>query len=488
MNAKGVLIVQPHTGLARSQRKQIEEAGHQVVCVTSSAEAIESVSRGEFALMVLEYILPGEIDGLETYAHLKADGYDLPVILVTDSTDETVLLKALRAGVVDFFRRTPGYLNLLAASISRRIGQVRVPVQNVATQSRLHGIIESAKDAIIAVNQDQRITLFNPAAEKMFCCTAKEALAQPITRFLPREFSSEQAGHDAAGEPSSNTTVSLSTSIPFQTRGRRNTGEEFPLEATLSRFEIDKRKFYTLMVRDISERVRAEQALQQALQQTAKHAEQLKAMTAHLQRVREEERTRIAREIHDELGQTLTGLKMDVSWLGKKLSADEPPPLQEKIKQMASMIDTMILTVKRIGTELRPAVLDSLGLMAALEWLTQDFEKRLGVPCAFLSDREDIVIDAERATALFRICQEALTNVIRHAEANNVVVRVRNEDSVLILEVEDDGKGLPVDEAKQGTSFGLLGMRERTMLLNGQFEVNRRPTGGTVVRAAIPLI
>lgn len=355
MSDRKILLVQPDAGVAQQQRKQLEAAGHKVVHVASAREALDSVPRGDFALMMIEYQLPGEIDALETYAHLKAEGYDLPVILVTDTADELVLLKALRAGVGDFFRRTPGYLSFLDAAVNRLLRQARAPAHRIASQSRLAGIIESAKDAIIAINQEQRITLFNPAAEHMFSCPAKDAIAQPITRFLPRELS------DAGGISSS---VSLSSRIPFQTRGRRNTGEEFPLEATLSRFEVEKRKFYTLMVRDITERVRAEAALQRAYNELERRVQEGTAAVnrAHAeveQRVKErtsafeEEFARIAREMHDELGQGLASLKMDMSWLNDKMGTEEASSIQEKINGMGTMIDSMIVAVQRIATDLR---------------------------------------------------------------------------------------------------------------------------------------
>lgn len=357
MKEPKILIVQPDAAIARGQRKQLEGTGHKVVCVASSREALESVPRGDFALMVLEYQLPGEIDGLETYAHLRADGYELPVILVTDSTEELVLLKALKTGVSDFLRRTPGYLGFLGASVDRLVRQIRHPVHRIANQSRLSGIIESAKDAIITVNQDQRITLFNPAAEHMFCCAAKDAIAQPITRFLPREFSSSSLGKDLSAP-----TASLSTSIPFQTRGIRSTGEEFPLEATLSRFEIDQRKFYTLMVRDITERVRAEHALQRAYEELERRVQErtnalsraqadmearVKECTTQLQQVFEEERTRLAKVVEEELGTSLAGLK-------EQLQAQNGSATWEKIAEITAAIDAMALSVRRVTAELDP--------------------------------------------------------------------------------------------------------------------------------------
>src|SRR5262249_55498677 len=153
------------------------------------------------------------------------------------------------------------------------------------------------------------------------------------------------------------------------------------------------------------------------------------ALTAYLESVREEERTRIARELHDELGQALTGLKMDLTWVRDRLGLNGPTVpaavLREKVTDMAQLADATIATGRRIATELRPGILDDLGLVAALEWLAQDFQRRTGIPCDFTADRDDLALGRKQTTALFRIAQESLTNVARHAQATAVQVRLR---------------------------------------------------------------
>ena len=166
--------------------------------------------------------------------------------------------------------------------------------------------------------------------------------------------------------------------------------------------------------RDITERKKAEEQLKGS-------TEQLRALSAHLQSVREEERTLISREIHDELGQELTGLKMDLSWLVKRLSKNQKS-LISKTESMLKLVDSTIQTVRRISSELRPGVLDDLGLIAAIEWQAQDFENRTGITCDFSSSVEEIGLDRDRSTAVFRIFQETLTNVSRHAKATRVKI------------------------------------------------------------------
>lgn len=228
---------------------------------------------------------------------------------------------------------------------------------------------------------------------------------------------------------------------------------------------------------DITDRKITEQRLRDS-------REQLRALTGHLERVLEEERTRIAREIHDELGQALTGLKMDLSWFAARLP--NQPLLQEKSVAMVKLIDSTVNAVRRISTELRPAILDSLGLIAAIEWLAQEFQKRTGVACVFVTDNENLSLDEARTTALFRICQESLTNVARYARASRVSISLVSEGNEIVLEVRDDGRGIMEAEARGTRSFGLLGMRERARLLGGSFEIQGEPGQGTTLTVRIP--
>jgi signal transduction histidine kinase len=216
--------------------------------------------------------------------------------------------------------------------------------------------------------------------------------------------------------------------------------------------------------------------------------EQLRALSTHLESIREEERTRIAREIHDELGQALTGLKMDISWLRDRLQRDEldPGKLFQKTEAMSRLIDTTVQSVRRIATELRPGILDDLGIVAAVEWLAQDFESRTGIRCNFAADREEINLDRDRATALFRISQETLTNVARHSSASTVNISLKQENSSLILRISDNGRGITPEEAAGARSLGLLGMRERATSLGGRVDIEGPPGRGTLVTAHIP--
>jgi signal transduction histidine kinase len=218
--------------------------------------------------------------------------------------------------------------------------------------------------------------------------------------------------------------------------------------------------------------------------------DQLRALSAHLESVREDERTGIAREIHDELGQALTALKMDLAWLSRRISGESSvsgETLLEKIQAMSDMTDEVIQQVRRISAELRPGVLDDLGLLAAIEWQAQEFERRTRTRCTIHSNLEEAPLDRELSTAVFRIFQEALTNVARHAGAARVEVRLERSGEALRLEVRDDGKGITPEEARDPRSLGLLGIRERARRLGGAATVEGIPATGTVVRLELPL-
>lgn len=212
---------------------------------------------------------------------------------------------------------------------------------------------------------------------------------------------------------------------------------------------------------------------------------QLHALSAHLHSIREEEQTRLAREVHDELGQSLTGLQLGLTWLGEKLDPHQHR-LQEKVTSLLAILGTTIQSVQRISAVLRPVVLDDLGLIAAMEWQARVFESQAGIPCTFSSNIGDIEPDRTRATAAFRILQESLTNVARHAGATRVTVSFTLIEQVLVLVIQDNGKGIAGNVLSDHRSLGLIGMRERVHAFGGNITISCPPDGGTVVTARIP--
>lgn len=227
------------------------------------------------------------------------------------------------------------------------------------------------------------------------------------------------------------------------------------------------------------ERKRAEERLRES-------HEQLRALSVYLQHVREEERTRIAREIHDELGQALTGLKFEISMLNTANPAKKPRSVNDVVRSASGQIDAIIQSVRRISTELRPGILDDLGLVAAIEWQAIEFQTRTGIPCEVVASIAEPALREEIKTALFRIFQETITNVLRHAEAHQVEVRLTENNGRVQLVVRDDGRGIAPADIFSTRSLGLLGMRERATLLGGEFHIVGAPHQGTAVTVEIP--
>lgn len=268
-------------------------------------------------------------------------------------------------------------------------------------------------------------------------------------------------------------------------------GEEVAIE-TLKSGATDyvlKTRLSRLMPAVVRALREAEQRVQhrRAQEQLRESHEQLRALSVYLQSVREEERTRIAREVHDELGQALTSCKLDLSWIASRLPPEQKP-LLDKARALTAHIDSTIQTVRRISSELRPGVLDHLGLVAAIEWQAIEFQNRTGIKCDVHARVRESLPDQDLSTTFFRIFQETLTNVIRHAGATRVSVDLKEADGQIILEVKDNGRGIARTEIFNTKSMGLLGMRERAALLGGLFKIGALARGrGTRVLVSIPV-
>jgi signal transduction histidine kinase len=443
----------------------------EVEAVTSGEEALRLLLGGEvFDLVFLDYSLPRR-DGLEVLEEIRRGEAPPPVVMVTGRGDEQVAVKAMKGGAYDYVVKGEGYLQRLPVVARRAV--------------EAHQLAVERKQAEEALREKSHL---NQTLLDAFPCVA--LLLRPQTREII----------------ASNTAAVKVGAIPgthcFSTWGQRqdpcpwcpapvvwDTGKAQHLEVEALGIVWDAHwipvteDLYMHFAFDITEHKRAEAEVQAS-------REQMRALARHLQAVREEERTLIAREIHDELGGALTGLKIDVSLLTRAVLKIENETVRTSLLAgMDSMIkftDATIQTVRRIAMELRPGVLDDLGLVAALEWQLKDFEKRTGIRCEFFPPVEDISLDADLSTALFRIFQEALTNVARHSGATEVRVRLRADADSPVLEVEDNGKGIEKEKTLSSKSLGLLGMRERAQIFGGLITVTGTPGIGTKVTVEIP--
>ena len=271
---------------------------------------------------------------------------------------------------------------------------------------------------------------------------------------------------------------------------RTKSREERSFLMNMIRLELGGRQHYIVTLVDITERKLAEDArksLNEELEQrVAVRTAELRNLQAHIEAVREGERAHIAREVHDQLGQVMTALKMDIAWLQRNYpSADAA--VRERSEEMRELIDGAISSVKRITSELRPSVLDDFGLQAVVEWAAQEFGKRSGVICRVSSHPLSFTMDRTRATVMYRVLQESLTNIARHAGARDVTITMNLEDERFHMTIEDNGKGIPPEKIDDPASYGLMSMRERLRHLGGTLTICGRSGGGTTITASIPL-
>lgn len=367
------------------------------------------------------------------------------------------------------------------SEFERRTRALRIHTDQALADSeaRFSAILESAMDAVITVDESQTILVFNQAAEKVFGCTREYAIGGSLERFLPERF---RPGHRHHIESFGSTGVTNrrmgDTTVLWALRPDET---EFPIEASISQTSAGDRRLFTVILRDITLRKEAEDALK------VSQAE-LRELSAQVLQAREDEKTSIARELHDELGQQLTALKMDLAWARERLPA-ERTDLADKLARMNGTLDTTVSATRRISANLRPLMLDDLGLAEAAEWLVEDFQERSGIGCVLALEDADSVSSLERltATALYRMLQESLTNVARHAQARSVRVALGIEAGAVILSIEDDGRGINEEDVRKARSFGLKGLRERAHYLGGEVRIGRADKGGTRVFVRVPV-
>ncbi len=347
-----------------------------------------------------------------------------------------------------------------------------------AARAQLAAIVRSSDDAIIAETLDGIILTWNQGAANMYGYTAEEIVGCSISKLIPPDRPDELAAilqRLARGERLDR----------YETARVRKDGQRIDVSLTLSpiRDASGNISGASIIARDTTERNRVEEGRRQSQQQ-------LRALSAHLQTIREEERSRIARELHDELGQVLTGLKIELSLLEESWSRSTPRDAgtlsEGAFQRMRSLVDGSIQTVRKIATELRPIMLDSLGLSAAVEWQVEEFCKMSGIPCEVSLPEAEMLLDRDTSTTLFRILQESLTNIVRHAKASRASVHLWNENHATVLQVQDNGVGIPAQVIAGPVSFGLLSMKERALMLGGSVDVTSAPGAGTKIVVRVP--
>jgi len=345
-----------------------------------------------------------------------------------------------------------------------------------ASENRFRLLFNHANDAVFVISLsddiklDRFIEVNRAACESLMFSKEKFMTLNPYA-IIPQEY------YDSINIKLSELT-SRKQAI-FRMESLRRDKRRIPVEISAHLFEFKDRPTVLFIARDITKRAEVEQRLKNT-------SAQLRNLAVRQQAVREDERTLIAREIHDELGQVLTVSKIQLSLLVGRLFEDKEN-MKDKFKPVMQLIDQAVDSVQQISAKLRPGILDELGLAAAIEWQTKDFEERTGI--AFRSSllKHELILSKDKATAIFRIYQEALTNVARHAQAERVSTFLRIENGLLILEVIDNGRGITRSQLEDHRSLGILGMKERAMILGGTVSINGVPGQGTSLKVEMPL-
>jgi PAS domain S-box-containing protein len=333
-------------------------------------------------------------------------------------------------------------------------------------------VLEAFPFYVLLVDDRHRILQANGVVREQLGLTPKEVVGEYCPKVI---HGSDEPWYACPLEEAAETGQPVEREVLDRATGRWVRSAIYPTRGLTP----DGSRIYFHAVSDITEAKQVEDELRAS-------REQLRELSRFLESVREDERTRLAREMHDELGQTLTALKIDLAWLAKRLSEGQGS-LLEKTGSMYELIDGAIQTVKRISTELRPGVLDDLGLADAIEWQAQELGKLTDIEFRFSARPEHMVLDRDRSTAIFRICQEALTNVVRHAGATRVSVSLKKGPDRVSLRIKDNGKGVEESQTLDPAAFGLLGMRERARIWGGSVRIEGVPGKGTVVAVSIPL-
>jgi len=353
-------------------------------------------------------------------------------------------------------------------------------------EGRLQGLFETMAEGMIFIAPDGQIVQANPAAERILGLKRSVIEARNYVALeweLLRPDGTPMSAEEMAG-PRAMKERRLVRDVVMGVK--RPDGSIFWINVSSAPLinEADELQGVVGTFADITERKRAEEELHRS-------HEQLRALAANLESVREEERKHVARLIHDELGHSLVALRMDMSWLEKRMTQGNGPEVEagrcvERLKSMGELVDRAVDSVRRIAASLRPGVLD-VGLAEAVEWLAEDFQKRTGVECAVPSLPESTALDRHRSTALFRILEEVLVNAARHAEATKVEVSLVQDAHSVVLTVRDDGKGIEETEIRSPHSLGLAGMRERALAYGGELNITGVSGKGTTIEVRMPL-
>ncbi|RKZ00464.1 MAG: hypothetical protein DRQ13_00350, partial [Ignavibacteriae bacterium] len=378
-----------------------------------------------------------------------------------------------------FFNTIQTPLSMEHGEVTSIMGIVRDVTEHKRTEEalqeseeRYRNVVENAGEFIWQLDTKGNFVFFNKYAEQVSGQKSVDWQGKHYTPFVHPD--------DLARVNKLEEDTLAGNIIEYETRIFNIKGKIVDLEIQAMPIYVEGEVIGTLNFgRDITERKKAGERLRES-------RNQLRSLARRLQMIREEERATIAREIHDDLGQSLTALKIDITWMKQNLGIVEEKR-SAKIDVMLNLTNSTIKTVKRIATELRPGILDDLGLIPAIEWQAEEFRKRSDIQCNLQISVDEVIIEEDISIAVFRIFQESLTNIVRHSGATKIEVVINRKDDLLQMEVTDNGVGISEEQISSSRSLGLIGMNERVSVLKGKLTISRAAEGGTTVKVDIPL-
>ncbi|HMI79135.1 MAG TPA: PAS domain S-box protein, partial [Ferruginibacter sp.] len=346
------------------------------------------------------------------------------------------------------------------------------------SEERYRSLVENATEALVVYDVEKQLFVsVSESASVLFKMSKEELLKIGPVSVSPEYQPDGRLSSEGVRE---NIQKAISGEKPsFEWMLCDKDGNLIPCEIWLVYLPSENKTLIRASIIDITERKKAKELLQRSY-------EDIRQLASNLQSIREDERTNISREIHDELGQQLTGLKMDLHWLSRKINSTDVE-VSGKMKESIELINATITSVRKIATDLRPSILDDLGLIAALEWQGEEFKKRSGTDVEFINKTGEIVLEPRAVTAIFRIYQELLTNIARHANASFVTTTLEKKDDNLYFSITDNGSGFNLETINNKRTLGLLGIKERTLLLGGTYEFKSTPGKGSETVISIPV-